>query len=211
METKRELEISTRERILERRTNMAMEVSNSITCEIHGVKVEKALTHIEVVQFEDLFVEAMDAAFRNAEIDLIMEEFVIEEECVLNKAAQVICTPIDNEDRRKLGNSLKSARYYRRMKFVRGRSTARCSYCRPRRMRADTARLDGRKLQSDLAIALNELTDELDITEWEKSDKIRDLIVRDVNEQLTEYLKNAWQKRVTSEEHFNVVCYIDED
>eukprot|EP00978_Attheya_sp_CCMP212_P013626 scaffold34206_cov35-Attheya_sp.AAC.1 len=153
----------------------------------------------------------MDAAFRNAEIDLIMEEFVIEEECVLNKAAQVICTPIDNEDRRKLGDSLQSTRYNKRMKFVRGRSTARCSYCRPRRIRADTATLGGRKLQSDLAIALNELTDQIDMTEWEKSDKIRDLIVKDVNEQLTEYLKNAWKGRVTSKKYFNVVCYIDED
>jgi len=213
MEAKRELEISTRERIIERRTNMAMEVSNSITCEIHGVKVKEDLTDIEVGQFEDLFAEAMDAAFRNAEIDLIMEEFVIEEECVLTKDAEEICTPIDNyEDRRKLRKPLRSsAHYFRRMKSVRGRSVARCSYCRPRRIKADTARLSSRKLESNLAIALNELTDQMDITEWEKSDTIRDLIVKDVNEQLTKYLKRAWRTRVTSKEHFNVVCYIDED
>eukprot|EP00978_Attheya_sp_CCMP212_P017581 scaffold47073_cov59-Attheya_sp.AAC.6 len=152
----------------------------------------------------------MDFAFRNAEIDLIMEEFVIEEECVFNKDAEEICKPIDNEDRRKLGNLLKSARY-KRMKYVRGRSAARCSLCRPHRTRADTARLNGRKLESNLTIALNELTDQMDITEWEKSDKIRDLIVKDVNEQLTIYLKNAWQERVTSKKYFNVICNIDED
>eukprot|EP00978_Attheya_sp_CCMP212_P023807 scaffold73704_cov71-Attheya_sp.AAC.1 len=154
----------------------------------------------------------MDFAFRNAEIDLIMEEFVIEEECGLSKHKEEICTPIDNEHRRrKLGKSLQSARYYRRLKYVRGRSVARCSLCRPRRIKADTARLYGRNLESNLAIALNELTDQMDITEWEKSDTIRDLIVKDVNKQLTKYLKSAWKRRVTSKKHFNVVCYIDED
>eukprot|EP00978_Attheya_sp_CCMP212_P039702 scaffold208923_cov51-Attheya_sp.AAC.1 len=153
----------------------------------------------------------MDAAFRNAEIDLIMEEFVIEEECVLTKYAEEICTRIDNEHRRKLGKSLQSARHFRRMKYVRGRIVSRCSYCRPRRIRANASKLDRRKLESNLAIALNELTDQMDITEWEKSDAMRDLIVKDVNEQLTKYLKYAWKRRVTSKEHFNVVCYIDED
>eukprot|EP00978_Attheya_sp_CCMP212_P009101 scaffold21426_cov57-Attheya_sp.AAC.1 len=214
METKRELEISTRERILERRTNMAMEVSNSITCEIHGVKVQKDFTHIELEQFEDLFVEAMDAAFRNAEIDLIMEDFVIEEECVLKANKEVRCTRIDNEHQGKRNLVFKrvhNARFARRMKSVRGRSTARCYMCRPRRIRADTASQKRRKLQSDLAIALNELTDQMDITEWEKSDTMRNLIVQDVNAQLTTFLKHAWRSRVTSKKLFDVVCYIDED
>eukprot|EP00978_Attheya_sp_CCMP212_P030835 scaffold114740_cov41-Attheya_sp.AAC.2 len=140
-----------------------------------------------------------------------MEEFVIEEECVLNKAAAEICKPIDNEHRRKLGNSLQSARYYRRTKFVKGRSITRCSYCRQRRINSDTARPDWRKLESTLTKALNELADQMDITEREKSDTIRDLIVKDVNKQLTEYLKSAWKRRVTSKKHLNVVCYIDED
>jgi hypothetical protein len=202
---------------------MAMEVSNSIMCEIHGVQVRKDLTDIEVGQFEDLFVEAMDAAFRNAEIDLIMEEFVIEEACVLKANNEELCRTIDNEDQRKLVKSIhqrklrrwsgSSSRYMTRYAYVRGRSRMRCSYCHPRKIRGDYASLrpGRRKLVSNLALALNEVTDQTDMTVWEKSDTIRDLIVKDVNEHLTLYLKSAWRQRVTGKKEFNVVCYIDED
>jgi hypothetical protein len=95
---------------------------------------------------------------------------------------------------------------------VRARSRMRCALCHPRTIQGDysNSRPDRRKLMSNLAIALSELTDHMDMTEWEKSDEIRDLIVKDVNEQLTKYLKSAWRRRVTSKKDFSVACYIDE-
>eukprot|EP00978_Attheya_sp_CCMP212_P010630 scaffold25903_cov52-Attheya_sp.AAC.1 len=92
LEIQEQEEQEVRQRILKaRQMALAMEVADNIVCDIDGITEHPDLKtrELELVLIEFLFFLAMDASFRDADIDLAMVEATVNQVCLVDKCSAV--------------------------------------------------------------------------------------------------------------------------
>jgi hypothetical protein len=137
LEMKEQEEQEAKQRIKARQMSLAMEVAENIVCDIDGIKEHTDLKTRELELIEFLFFLAMDASFRDADIDLAMVETTVNQVCLVDKASlvEIGCATVQQEPKRQL-----RTRYT--LRRLRMRSVVRCTSCSRSRIAVDRRQLD---------------------------------------------------------------------
>eukprot|EP00978_Attheya_sp_CCMP212_P003838 scaffold8153_cov41-Attheya_sp.AAC.3 len=156
LEQKEKEELDAKQRIKARQASLAMEVAQKIVCDIDGITEKPPLKKKELELLEFFFFLAMDASFRDADIDLAMVEVAVDQVCSVDKltAVEGKCKTVQNGLSPKKGGqrhlrSLQTARTeITRRTRLRLSSTFRCRTCTARALRSNWRQLETADLLS---------------------------------------------------------------